>query len=206
VAQCARLSAILTVQNVEKSFGTRRLLAGVSFAVHERDRVALVGLNGSGKSTLLRLMVSPGSPDPAASPDAGQVTMKRGLRVEYVPQEPRLDGALSVGETLRQGQRAYAAALERLDAIAGELAAAASADDGDRREAALAIGKLGSAADVAALAKAASDPSSFVREAVAIALGQTGSKAAEAPLQILAKDEVLEVREAATRALGSGKH
>jgi ATP-binding cassette subfamily F protein uup len=130
------LSAILTVQNVEKSFGTRRLLAGVSFAVHERDRVALVGLNGSGKSTLLRMMVSPGSTDPAASPDAGQITIKRGLRVEYVPQEPRLDGALSVGETLRQGQRAYAAALARLDAIAGELAAAAH--DDERHAAALA--------------------------------------------------------------------
>src|SRR5947209_6904187 len=85
-AQCAGLPAILTVQNVEKSFGTRRVLTGASFAVHDRDRIALVGLNGSGKSTLLRMMVSSGAGDPAAWPDAGQITMQRDLRVEYVPQ------------------------------------------------------------------------------------------------------------------------
>src|SRR5262249_7185141 len=52
----AALTAIVTVQNVEKSFGSRHVLGGVSFALHERDRVGLVGLNGSGKSTLLRLV------------------------------------------------------------------------------------------------------------------------------------------------------
>jgi ATPase subunit of ABC transporter with duplicated ATPase domains len=50
---------ILTVQGVEKSFGARRVLAGVSFAVQATDRIALVGLNGSGKSTLMRLLVGP---------------------------------------------------------------------------------------------------------------------------------------------------
>ncbi|HZS36051.1 MAG TPA: ABC-F family ATP-binding cassette domain-containing protein [Polyangia bacterium] len=127
------MSAILTVQNVEKAFGTRRVLAGASFAVHERDRIALVGLNGSGKSTLLRMMVASGGDDPAAWPDAGQITVQRGLRIEYVSQEPQLDGALTVGETLRQGLRAHAAALARLDAIAGEL----ETHDGARRQAAL---------------------------------------------------------------------
>jgi HEAT repeat protein len=77
---------------------------------------------------------------------------------------------------------------------------------GDRRVAAQAMGKLGAQADVAALAKAATDSQAFVREAVATALGQAGGAAAEAPLQTLAKDGVPEVREAATQALGQLKH
>ena len=53
------VTAILTAQEVEKSFGEHRVLRGVSFAVQEGDRIALVGLNGSGKSTLMRLLVGP---------------------------------------------------------------------------------------------------------------------------------------------------
>ncbi len=92
------MTAIITVQNVEKSFGTRRVLDGVSFAVGENDRVGLVGLNGAGKSTLLRLVA-----DPLEGPDAGLITRKRGLTIEYVPQEPRLDVALTIAETVRSG-------------------------------------------------------------------------------------------------------
>ena len=103
------MSAVITVQNLEKSFGTRCVLGGVSFAVHERDRIGLIGLNGSGKSTLLRLVVGDdgqhgdGAFRDDVSPDAGLITRRRDLGLEYVPQEPRLDLARSVLDTLRQG-------------------------------------------------------------------------------------------------------
>jgi ATPase subunit of ABC transporter with duplicated ATPase domains len=42
------VAAVVTVQDLEKRFGTRRVLAGVSFAVHERDRIGLIGANGAG--------------------------------------------------------------------------------------------------------------------------------------------------------------
>ena len=105
------MTAILTVQNVDKAFGSRVVLAGVSFAVDERDRIGIVGLNGAGKSTLLRIVA--GGDDP----DAGLVTRQRALTLEYVPQEPALDGARSVGELVREGLRAHAAALTELSAL-----------------------------------------------------------------------------------------
>ncbi|HUS67433.1 MAG TPA: ATP-binding cassette domain-containing protein [Kofleriaceae bacterium] len=111
------MTAILTVQNVEKSFGTRRVLEGVSFAVHDQDRIGLVGLNGSGKSTLLRMMVSN-----ADAPDAGLITRQRDLTVEYVPQEPVLAPDRTVGETLREGLRAHADAVARLELIEAKIA------------------------------------------------------------------------------------
>jgi ATP-binding cassette subfamily F protein uup len=109
------LSAILTVQNVDKAFGTRVVLGGVSFAVDERDRVGIVGLNGAGKSTLLKLIVG------ADDPDAGLITRQRGLTLEYVSQEPALDPARTVGEVVREGLRAHAAALAELSTVESKI-------------------------------------------------------------------------------------
>ena len=106
------LSAIVTVQEVEKSFGTRRVLAGVSLAIHESDRIALVGVNGSGKSTLMKLIAEAGQ-----EVDAGLITWRRGLSLAYVSQEPQIDPALTIGETLRAGQGAHVEALRGLDRI-----------------------------------------------------------------------------------------
>ena len=63
--------AILTVQGLDKSFGTRRVLAGASFAVHERDRIGMIGANGAGKSTLLAMLVNKamGIDNPVLEPD-----------------------------------------------------------------------------------------------------------------------------------------
>ncbi|MGE5180934.1 MAG: HEAT repeat domain-containing protein, partial [Acidobacteriota bacterium] len=75
----------------------------------------------------------------------------------------------------------------------------------DRRVAALALGKLGTPEAAIALAKAAGDSSSFVREAVAIGLGEVHQPSAQAALETLAKDTVVQVREAAQKALASTK-
>src|SRR5438105_154431 len=95
------MTAILTVQNVEKSFGTRHVLRGVSFAVHDEDRIGLVGVNGSGKSTLLRMLVGGAPGDRDVDADAGLITRKRGLKLEYLPQEPKLPPDAQVIDLLR---------------------------------------------------------------------------------------------------------
>ncbi len=132
------MTAIVTAQGVDKSFGLRRVLSGVSFALHEGDRVGLVGVNGSGKTTLLRLLVG-ASPEDA--PDAGLITRQRGLTIEYVSQEPRLDPARTVEAVARDGLTVedhelhkLAAALELppLGSIVGQLSI------GERRRVALA--------------------------------------------------------------------
>src|SRR5260370_708837 len=109
------MTAILTVQNAEKAFGTRVVLGGVSFAVDERERIGIVGLNGAGKSTLLKLVVG------ADAPDAGLITRQRELTLEYVSQEPQLDAAATVGEIVRQGLRAHQAALAELSTLESKI-------------------------------------------------------------------------------------
>jgi ATP-binding cassette subfamily F protein uup len=133
------LTAVITAQELHKGFGTRRVLAGVSVAVHDRDRIGLIGANGAGKSTLLQLMVH------THEPDEGTITWRRDLKLEYVAQEPRLELTATVGAALaREGVPEHevhtvAAALQ-LPArarIVGELSI------GERRRVALAHALLG---------------------------------------------------------------
>jgi ATP-binding cassette subfamily F protein uup len=149
------VTAILTVQGLEKRFGSRRVLDGASFAVHDRDRIGMIGANGAGKSTLLEMVVHRamgGQDDPALVPDAGLVTWKRDLALEYVAQEPVLDPELAVGAAVaRDGVADHevasiAGALE-LPPLAQRIATLSL---GERRRVALARALLGKA-DVLAL-------------------------------------------------------
>jgi ATP-binding cassette subfamily F protein uup len=87
------MSAVLTVQNLSKSFGARRVFDDVSLAVDEQDRVALVGVNGSGKSTLLRMIAHALGADDTTDldvPDSGLITKQLGASFTFVSQEPKL--------------------------------------------------------------------------------------------------------------------
>ena len=143
------MTAILTVQGLEKRFGTRQVLTGASFAVHERDRIGMIGANGAGKSTLLAMVVhkAMGGDDVTLEPDAGLVTWQRDLHLEYVPQEPELDLEATVAAALaREGVAdhevstiAAALKLPPFDARIGTLSL------GERRRVALAHALLGRA-------------------------------------------------------------
>ena len=115
------MPAILTVQEVGKSFGSRRILESASFAVSEGERVSLVGPNGAGKSTILRMLVADPN-DATYAPDKGLLTRRRNLTVDYVPQEPRIDPETTVDATLKEGLAVHAAAIARLGVVEASIA------------------------------------------------------------------------------------
>jgi ABC-2 type transport system ATP-binding protein len=49
--------ALVSVEDVVKTFGDKRALSGVSFAVPAGQICGLLGPNGSGKTTLFRLLM-----------------------------------------------------------------------------------------------------------------------------------------------------
>jgi ABC transport system ATP-binding/permease protein len=87
---------LLSCESISKSYGVKPLFADLSVGLAEGDHVGLVGPNGSGKSTLLKIMAG------LEEPDEGTRSMRRQLRIGYVPQEPSLDGACTIEETLTQ--------------------------------------------------------------------------------------------------------
>ena len=54
---------LVTVENVGKSYGTRRLFGDVTFGIEEGDKIGVIGVNGTGKSTFLKIMAGAEPPD-----------------------------------------------------------------------------------------------------------------------------------------------
>ena len=72
---------MLTVSRVTKSFGGRVLFEDASLQINTGDRIGLIGPNGAGKSTLFSLLLR------HDDPDEGEVSLQRGTRCGFLPQE-----------------------------------------------------------------------------------------------------------------------
>lgn len=48
--------SVLTVDNIHKSFGSLKVLKGISFSMEKGETIAIIGSSGGGKSTLLRCL------------------------------------------------------------------------------------------------------------------------------------------------------
>jgi ATP-binding cassette subfamily F protein uup len=88
---------LLSVNDLALSYGNQRLLDGVALAVGAGEKVGLVGRNGCGKTSLLKILTG------TERADAGDVSVRRGLRVGYLPQEFELDGTKTVQENIESG-------------------------------------------------------------------------------------------------------
>ncbi len=87
---------VVTLKNVDKGFGARKIYEGLDFQVRRRERWAVMGVNGAGKSTLLKLIAG------AAEPDAGTVAIGGSVKMGYFAQHSMevLDGERTVYESL----------------------------------------------------------------------------------------------------------
>jgi len=86
------MSAVLEVEDLAKSFGGVRAVAGVSFAVAAGELLALIGPNGAGKSTCFNML------NGQLRPDTGRVRLA-GRDIAGLP--PRRVWRLGVGRTFQ---------------------------------------------------------------------------------------------------------
>lgn len=89
--------ALLTATDLVVAFNDRLVLDSATLALHEGDRVGLVGRNGAGKSTFLKVLAG------QRAPDSGEVAARRDLVVSYLSQEFTLDPKKNVRENVRDG-------------------------------------------------------------------------------------------------------
>lgn len=81
--------ALLTVENLTKSFGDKLLFEDISFGINAGQKSALIARNGYGKSTLLNIiMTAAGQHGYNTLQDAGKITFRGDLKLAYLPQSP----------------------------------------------------------------------------------------------------------------------
>ena len=89
---------IYTMNRVSKVVPPKRtILRDISLSFFPGAKIGVLGLNGSGKSSLLKIMAG------LDSNIDGEARPQSGIRVGYLPQEPQLDPAKQVRETVMEG-------------------------------------------------------------------------------------------------------
>ncbi len=84
----------LSVENLEKNYGERVLFEGLTFGLGQGDKMALIANNGTGKTSLLKIIAD------KDIPNQGIVTLRKGIRIGYLEQQPDFNEDLSVKELI----------------------------------------------------------------------------------------------------------
>ncbi len=71
---------MISVEHLSIEFSSRPILDDISFLIHRKDRIALVGKNGAGKTTLLRLIAG------EYEPTSGHISKESDCTIGYLPQ------------------------------------------------------------------------------------------------------------------------
>ncbi|MFO6421754.1 ABC-F family ATP-binding cassette domain-containing protein [Hylemonella sp. W303a] len=88
----------ITLINAALAFGHAPLLDRANFSLEPDERVGLIGRNGTGKSSLLKVLAG------LEKLDDGELQLRQGLRLAYVPQEPVFaENSVTVLEGVREG-------------------------------------------------------------------------------------------------------
>jgi lipopolysaccharide export system ATP-binding protein len=105
--QLLRRPGFLAVHSVEKSFGSRQVVRGVSIYVRRGEAVGLLGPNGAGKTTVFYMITGLIKADRGAieldGHDVTQLPMYQRARlgIGYLPQEASIFRGLSVEQNIR---------------------------------------------------------------------------------------------------------
>ncbi|MGB1310944.1 MAG: zinc ABC transporter ATP-binding protein ZnuC [Leucothrix sp.] len=90
---------LATLNHVSLAHGSRQILQDISLSLEAGKVLTIIGPNGAGKSTLLRVLLG------LQSADSGNIKLRDGLRIGYVPQSIAIDNnlPLTVGRFVALG-------------------------------------------------------------------------------------------------------
>ena len=103
---------VYTMQGLGKSYGPGQdVLKDIWLSFLPGAKIGVLGLNGAGKSTLLRIMAG------ELGDYTGEAFVSEGLKVGYLPQEPRLNPDKTVKGNVEEGVADHKALLTRYDEV-----------------------------------------------------------------------------------------
>ncbi|MBM3420455.1 MAG: ABC-F family ATP-binding cassette domain-containing protein [Bacteroidetes bacterium] len=81
---------MVSVRDIEVTFGSFTLMKDVSFLINRQERTGLAGRNGAGKTTLLKIMAG------QQQPTRGSVERPSEMRIGYLPQQMKVSDTTTV--------------------------------------------------------------------------------------------------------------
>ena len=103
---------VMTMDRVGKIVPPKRhILKDISLSFFPGAKIGVLGLNGAGKSTLLKIMAN------VDHDIEGEISWQKGLRIGYLPQEPKLDPQATVRAEVEKGLGEVMQAQKRLDEV-----------------------------------------------------------------------------------------
>ena len=107
---------VFNMQNLTKAYpGGKKVFEGITLSFLPDAKIGVVGVNGAGKSTLLKIMAG------VETEFGGEARPADGIRVGYLPQEPKLNPELSVYENVA-AECPEKQLLERFNAVSAKMA------------------------------------------------------------------------------------
>src|SRR5258707_9763108 len=98
------MAAIIEVEKLTKSYGSKRGITNDSFQVEEGEVFGFLGPNGAGKTTTIRLLMALLRADAGTARIAGLDCWQHSVEIKrlvgYLPGEPSLDPGLTGGQIL----------------------------------------------------------------------------------------------------------
>jgi ATP-binding cassette ChvD family protein len=115
---------IFTMRDLRKVVPPKReILRGISLAFFPGAKIGVLGANGAGKSTLLRIMAG------VDDDFQGEARPAEGIRIGFLPQEPRLDPSKDVLGNIEEGVAPTRALLAEFEAVSARLGEPMSDDE-----------------------------------------------------------------------------
>ncbi|RSK31682.1 ABC-F family ATP-binding cassette domain-containing protein [Hymenobacter metallilatus] len=105
---------LLSAENLGKNYADRWLFKDLNFGLQQGQRVAFVGINGTGKTTLMKVLAG------IEPPDTGEVSVRKGIRVTYLGQNPDFDETLTVEETIFASQNDTLKAIKEYEHVVND--------------------------------------------------------------------------------------
>jgi ATP-binding cassette ChvD family protein len=103
---------VFQTQNLTKIYNEKTIFEGLSLSFYHGAKIGIVGENGSGKTSLLRIMAG------VDQDFMGTAQLTKGMRVGYVPQEPKLNPEKTVRGNLEEALEPVHALIRRYDEVA----------------------------------------------------------------------------------------
>ena len=105
---------VISLQNIEKSYGTRLLFKDVNITFTTDKRLGLVGINGTGKSTFLKILAA------QMEPDKGSIERNGKASIHYLAQTPEFDSESTLLEAVLDGDHPRLRMVQSFERISRE--------------------------------------------------------------------------------------